>query len=69
MNSIIIWAVAKILDLENVTNATFVHHQASLLLAATNSLNLLRRLWQTHPANADWDEPNFATEGSKSYWL
>jgi hypothetical protein len=53
MNSIIIWAVAKILDLENVTNATFVHHQASLLLAATNSRNLLRRLWQTHPANAD----------------
>jgi hypothetical protein len=54
---------------ENVTSTTFVHHQASLLLAATNSLNLLRRFWQTHPANSDWDEPDFATAESKSYWL
>lgn len=54
---------------ENVTSTTFVHHQASLLLDATNSLNLLRRIWQTHPANADWDEPDFATAGSKAYWL
>lgn len=54
---------------ENVTSATFVHHQASLLRAAANSLSLLRRFWQTHPSNADWDEPDYAAAGSMSYWL
>lgn len=41
---------------ENVTNATFVRHQASLLREVTTSVELLRRFWQTHPANADWQE-------------
>jgi hypothetical protein len=39
----------------NVTNATFVHHQASLLQDVTNSIEQLRRFWQTHPATVgDW---------------
>ncbi|MDP7739478.1 hypothetical protein [Mycobacterium paragordonae] len=54
---------------ENVTNATFVHHQASLLRDVTTSVELLRRFWQTHPANAGWKEPEHATEDARSYWL
>lgn len=54
---------------ENVTNATFVHHQASVLRDVTRSVERLRRFWQTHPANRDWKEPDYATEDAVSYWL
>jgi hypothetical protein len=54
---------------ENVTSRTFVHHQASLLKEVTDSLEQLRRIWQTHPSNMGWKEPEFAAEGAKSYWL
>lgn len=53
----------------NVTKHTFVHHQASLLQEVTNSLEQLRRFWQTHPANKSWQEPEFAAIDAKHYWL
>jgi hypothetical protein len=53
----------------NITDATFVHRQADLLERVTNSLEALRRFWQTHPANRAWKEPEHAAEGSKRYRL
>ncbi|MDF3316389.1 hypothetical protein [Rhodococcus sp. C3V] len=53
----------------NVTNSTFVHHQASLLREVTDSIESIRRFWQTHPTNADWDEPDYAAIESSRYWL
>jgi hypothetical protein len=32
-------------------------------------MELLRRFWQTHPANADWEEPEYAAEDATRYWL
>lgn len=53
----------------NVTSSTFIHHQASLLRDVTESIDIFRRFWQTHPSNADWDEPDYAARDGSSYWL
>jgi len=53
----------------NVTNSSFIHHQASLLREVTESIESLRRFWQTNPSNADWDEPDYAAIESNRYWL
>lgn len=39
---------------ENITDKTSVHKQIYLLEQVSNSLNMLRTFWQTHPANKDW---------------
>jgi hypothetical protein len=51
----------------DVTDRTFVHKQVELLNRVNNSLELLRRFWQTHPANRDWEEPDYAAEDSRVY--
>lgn len=53
----------------NFTDLTFVHRQATLLAEATQAVRLLRKLWQNHPANADWKEPELLRSDSVRYWL
>lgn len=54
---------------ENITDRTFVFRQASLLNAVSNSLEHLRRLWQTHPANKTWKEADTFSADAQHYWL
>jgi len=51
----------------NVTDRTFVHRQVDLLERVNESLELLRRFWQTHPANRDWKEPDYAARDARAY--
>jgi hypothetical protein len=51
----------------DVTDRTFVHKQVDLLDRINSSLEILRRLWQTHPANRDWEEPDYAAEDARVY--
>lgn len=51
----------------NVTDHTFVHRQVDLLERVNESLELLRRFWQTHPANRDWKEPDYAAPDARAY--
>ncbi len=53
----------------NVTDSTFVHRQASLLQEVSESIESIRRFWQTHPSNTDWDEPDYASMEANRYWL
>ncbi|MGW0052615.1 hypothetical protein [Nocardia nova] len=53
----------------NITDATFVHKQAALLEQVTISLENLRRFWQSHPLNSDWEEPEYAKVNSGYYKL
>ena len=39
----------------NITDKTFVHKQVVLIERVTESLFMLRRFWQTHPKNHDWE--------------
>jgi hypothetical protein len=43
---------------QNISDATFVRRQAELLRDVTDSLHALRTLWQQHPSNKDWTEPD-----------
>jgi len=52
----------------NVTDKTFMRKQAELLQDVITSLELLRGLWQRHPANGGWSAPEYAENG-KRYWL
>lgn len=52
----------------NLTDQTFVRKQAQLLKDVTGCLMHLRRHWQDHPANADWTEPDYISNGNH-YWL
>jgi hypothetical protein len=52
----------------NVTDKTFVRKQAQLLKDVTGCLMHLRQHWQDHPANADWTEPEYISNGNH-YWL
>jgi hypothetical protein len=51
----------------NVTDATFVHKQVALLEDVTVSLAQLRRFWQSHPANREWEEPGEIGKEAPSY--
>jgi hypothetical protein len=51
----------------NVTDLTFVHRQVELLERVNQSLELMRRFWQTHPANREWQEPDYASPGARVY--
>ncbi len=51
----------------NITDRTFVHKQVALLERVNESLELLRRFWQTHPANRDWKEPDYAARDARVY--
>jgi len=52
----------------NLTDKTFVRKQAELLQDVTTSLELLRELWQRHPANSGWSAPDYVANGTR-YWL
>jgi hypothetical protein len=54
---------------ENFTDSTFIHRQANLLMEATAAVELLRRIWQNHPANTDWEEPEILKPDTHKYWL
>jgi hypothetical protein len=51
----------------NVTDQTFVRKQVELLGAVNFAVEHLRRIFQTHPANADWNEPKHLTRESTFY--
>lgn len=51
----------------NVTNTTFVRRQVELLEEVNFSIEHLRRLFQTHPANRDWNEPDYLTKEATRY--
>jgi hypothetical protein len=51
----------------DVTDRTFVHKQVDLLSRVNDGLEMLRRFWQTHPANRDWQEPDYAAEDAHVY--
>jgi hypothetical protein len=51
----------------NITDRTFVHRQVELIGRVNESLELLRRFWQRHPANRDWEEPEFAAIDARKY--
>lgn len=51
----------------NFTDRMFVHKQVELMQRINESLELLRRFWQTHPANRDWEEPNYAAHSAQTY--
>jgi hypothetical protein len=52
----------------NITDANVVREQAELLQDVTNSLHALRALWQKHPSNRDWTEPDHI-KTAKRFWL
>lgn len=51
----------------NISDKNFVHRQVELLHDVNCSLEALRRFWQTHPANEEWDEPEHLKEGATVY--
>lgn len=53
---------------KNITDADFIRRQAELLRDVEASIRDLRRLWQAHPKNRDWTEPDFMKD-AKHYWL
>jgi hypothetical protein len=53
---------------QNVSDANFVRRQAELLRDVTNSIEALRRFWQTHPRNREWEPPPELVT-AKRLWL
>lgn len=53
---------------QNVSDANFVRRQAELLRDVTHSIEALRRFWQTHPRNRDWEPPPELVS-AKRLWL
>ena len=51
----------------NVTDQTFVRRQVALLDAVNFSVEHLRRIFQKHPANADWTEPEYLAREATFY--
>jgi hypothetical protein len=51
----------------NVDDKSFVHQQVEIMERVNLSLEQLRHWWQTHPANKDWTEPDYAGDGAKRY--
>jgi hypothetical protein len=47
---------------QNINDQSFVHRQANFLERVTNSIEELRRFFQTHPANETWEEPDYASK-------
>lgn len=53
---------------QNISDANFVRRQAELLRDVTQSIEALRRFWQTHPRNGDWKPPPELVT-AKRLWL
>jgi hypothetical protein len=51
----------------NITDQTFVRRQVELLDAVNFAVEHLRRIFQTHPANADWEEPEYLAREATFY--
>jgi hypothetical protein len=51
----------------NVTDTTFVRRQVNLLEQVNFSIENLRRLFQTHPANRGWSEPDYLNKDAAQY--
>jgi hypothetical protein len=47
---------------ENINDQSFIHRQADTLERVTNSIEELRRFFQSHPANETWEEPDYASK-------
>lgn len=47
----------------NITDKTFVHKQVDLMSRVNESLIALRTFWQSHPANDQWTEADYITNG------
>lgn len=43
----------------NINDRTFIHKQVELVSTVGTAVEVLRRVWQTHPANRDWQEPEY----------
>jgi hypothetical protein len=51
----------------NINDRTFVHQQVALLERVNRGLQQLRWWWQSHPANAEWQEPTYAGDDAPQY--
>lgn len=51
----------------NITDQTFVRRQVELLDAVNFAVEHLRRIFQTHPANAEWTEPKYLASEATFY--
>lgn len=52
---------------ENVNDRTFVRRQVELMQRVNLSLEKLRSFWQTHPANQDWEAPEYVADDAPNY--
>lgn len=52
---------------ENIDDRTFVHRQVDLIGRVTQSLVQLRWWWQGHPANRDWQPPDYLADDARAY--
>jgi hypothetical protein len=52
---------------ENIDDRTFVHRQVDLIGRVTQSLAQLRWWWQGHPANRDWQAPDYLADDAQAY--
>jgi hypothetical protein len=52
---------------ENIDDRTFVHRQVDLIGRVTQSLVQLRWWWQGHPANRDWQPPDYLSDDAQTY--
>jgi hypothetical protein len=50
-----------------VTGRTFVRRQVELIGQVNRSLEMLRYFWHSHPANRDWEEPEYVADGAPVY--
>jgi len=51
----------------NIINKELIHKQVVLMSDTNYCLETLRRFWQQHPANRDWQEPEYLKENAKYY--
>ena len=51
----------------NITDQTFVRRQVELLGAVNLAVEHLRRIFQTHAANAAWTEPAYLAREATFY--
>ena len=53
---------------KNISDVNLVRRQAELLREVTASVEALRRFWQEHPRNRDW-EPSDELATAERLWL
>jgi hypothetical protein len=51
----------------NVSDRTFVHKQVAAMDRVNTSIETLRRFFQSHPANAGWEEPDYLRPDARRY--